>query len=67
MLTTPFHRHRHHTPTFCGQNYFDIQVPSSYTSTVKKQCLITGRNVDGQLGDGTRNDKYTTTLVADSL
>jgi hypothetical protein len=42
-------------------------VPSSYTSTVKKQCLITGKNVDGQLGDGTWNDKYTTILVADSL
>jgi hypothetical protein len=50
-----------------GQNFFDILVSSSYTSPVKKQCLIPERNVDGKLGYGTRNDKYTTILVADSL
>jgi hypothetical protein len=56
------------TKIFCGgQNSFDIQMPSSYTSIVKKQCLVSGRNVDEKLGDGTRDDKYTKILVADSL
>ena len=56
------------TKIFCGgQNSFDIQKPSSYTSIVKKQCLIYGRNVDEKIGYGMRNDKYTKILVADSL
>jgi len=32
-------------PTFCGQNPLDTQNPSSYTSTVKKQCLINKANL----------------------
>jgi hypothetical protein len=33
-------KHRHHTSHFVGLYFIDTQDPSSYTSTVIKQCLI---------------------------
>jgi len=33
-------KHRHRNPTFCGLYSIDTQDRSSYTSPVKKQCLL---------------------------
>ncbi len=43
-------------PTFCGQDFLDIQDRNSYSSTMQKQCLIKHFSPDKPAGQFNRID-----------